>query len=118
MTQASQNLLLLHERREGDVPEMMDFFTRACSKHTSKRAERCPPAIKRIQKLFDLNPKATHEILLEMWVNLNVLFRASADPEITDHEVEIPRISSGGSHPIRTRFFCPGPLESILPRNM
>ncbi len=77
------------------VPEMKNFFIKDCPKSISRKNERCPPTVKRIHQLLGINPKSTYEALVELWVDPNVLFRPSADPETTDHESEIPRISGG-----------------------
>jgi hypothetical protein len=77
------------------APEMKNFFIRRCSEHTTQRIEQCPPTVKRIHQLLGINPKNTYEALVEMWIDPKVLFRPSADPEITDHESEIPKISDG-----------------------
>jgi hypothetical protein len=77
------------------APEMKNFFIQTDPERGSRRPERCPPTVKRIHQLLGINPKNTYEALVEMWVDPNVLFRPSADPETTDHESEIPKISGG-----------------------
>lgn len=78
------------------VPEMKNFFIRSCAQNTTERLETCPPTAKRIHELLGINPQRTYEILVEMWVDPKDLFRPSADPEITDHESDAPRIVQGG----------------------
>jgi hypothetical protein len=45
-----------------------------------------------------LNPAKSnpYEVLIEMWVDPKDLFRPAADPEISDHEAELPTLVDGG----------------------
>jgi len=49
----------------------------------------CPPSARRVVQLLGLNPVLPYEILLEMWVPTNALFRPSPDPEPWDHEAQL-----------------------------
>jgi hypothetical protein len=71
------------------VPEMRNFFI-------DKSNETFPPNNTRITKLLGLNPAIDYAVLIELWVDPNNLFRPSADPEITDHEAELPAKDSNG----------------------
>jgi hypothetical protein len=64
------------------VPELKNFFV-------NKHGESCPPDSRRIIKLLGLNPASDYDVLLELWVDPQTLFRPSADPEVTDHEAEL-----------------------------
>lgn len=70
------------------VPELQNRFI---------GQEICPPSRERVVKLLGLNPAKSkpYAVLVEMWVAPRDLFRPSADPEITDHEAEIPTLVSG-----------------------
>jgi hypothetical protein len=48
-----------------------------------------PPGAKRVKKALGLNPANDYEVLLEMWVDANAIFRPSPDPDTKDHEAEI-----------------------------
>lgn len=43
----------------------------------------------RLKQLLGLPPTASHQYVVEMWVDPQDLFRPSIDPEITDHESEL-----------------------------
>lgn len=64
------------------VPELKNFFV-------NKNGESCPPDSRRIAKLLGLHPAYDYDVLLELWVDPQNLFRPSADPEATDHEAEL-----------------------------
>ncbi|MDY0038965.1 MAG: hypothetical protein RBS57_01540 [Desulforhabdus sp.] len=66
------------------VPELQNYFI-----PTSEPTLRCPPTPKRVVKLLGLNPANDYDVLVEMWVDPNDLFRPSPDPEINDHEAEL-----------------------------
>jgi len=63
------------------VPEMKNFFV----------GQECPPTKERIIQVLGLHPiwANDYEVLVEMWVDPEILFRPSPDPEITDHEAEL-----------------------------
>ena len=63
------------------VPEMKNFFV----------GQTCPPTKERIIQVLGLHPvwAGDYEVLVEMWVDPDILFRPSPDPEITDHEAEL-----------------------------
>lgn len=61
------------------VPEMRHFFM----------GRPCPPSCSRIKQLLGLNPAFDYEVLVEMWVHPENLFRPTPDPEITDHRAEL-----------------------------
>jgi len=63
------------------LPEIRNFFI----------GQECPPSKKRIMQTLGLHPvwSAEYNVLLEMWVDPNLLFRPAPDPEITDHESEL-----------------------------
>ncbi len=65
------------------VPELKNFFIKKNSYN------RCPPSCKRVMQLLGLHPANEYDVLVEMWVDPNALFRPSPDPEITDHEAEV-----------------------------
>ena len=58
------------------VPELKTYFI----------GKQCPPSKKRVAQSLGLNPTWPAEVILEMWVDADDLFRPSPDPEITDHE--------------------------------
>lgn len=70
------------------VPELQNHFVGNGS---------CPPSRDRVIKLLGLNPAKTkpYEVLVEMWAEPKDLFRPSADPEISDHEAELPTLVNG-----------------------
>jgi hypothetical protein len=70
------------------VPELQNRFI---------GQESCPPSRERVVKVLGLNPAKSqpYEVLVEMWVSPRDLFRPSADPEITDHEAELPTLVDG-----------------------
>ena len=63
------------------VPEMKNFFV----------GQTCPPTQERIIQVLGLHPiwAGDYAVLVEMWVDPDILFRPSPDPEITDHEAEL-----------------------------
>ena len=64
------------------VPEMRNFFwTRAVGS--------CPPSKERVVELMGLNPRRHYEVILEMWVNQEDLFRPTPDPETSDHKADV-----------------------------
>lgn len=64
------------------VPELRNFFwTRGC--------ESCPPTRERLVQLIGLNPRRAYDVILEMWVNPEDLYRPTPDPEITDHKAQV-----------------------------
>lgn len=80
------------------VPEMKNYFI----------GRKCPPSKKRIAQLLGLNPAFDYDVLVEMWVHPEDLFRPSPDPEVTDHESEIAcRIS-------RNHWIFPSDLNPFL----
>jgi hypothetical protein len=64
------------------VPELQNYFA-------DRGAEPCPPSGKRIKQLLGLHPAYDYEVLVEMWMDPEDLFRPSADPEVTDHEAAL-----------------------------
>ena len=62
------------------VPELSWYFS---------RSPFCPPSEGRLIQALGLNPAMDYEVLLEMWVDPQDLFRPSPDPEITDHQSEL-----------------------------
>ncbi len=66
------------------VPELKNFFIKKKNAYN-----RCPPSCKRVMQLLGLHPANEYDVLIEMWVDPNALFRPSPDPEITDHEAEV-----------------------------
>jgi len=74
------------------VPELKNRFIewRREGKHWFRTSSReCPPSPLRVVQLLGLNPVIPYEILLEMWVPVNALFRPSPDPEPWDHEAQL-----------------------------
>ena len=63
------------------APQLKNFFVE----------DECPPTGKRVKQLLGLHPAYDYDVLVEMWVDPVLLFRPSADPEITDHEGERAR---------------------------
>jgi hypothetical protein len=64
------------------APELRNFFwTGICAS--------CPPSRERLVQLMGLNPRRAYEVILEMWVNPEDLYRPTPDPEITDHKAEL-----------------------------
>ncbi len=68
------------------APQLKNFFVKG----------ECPPTGKRVKQLLGLHPAYDYDVLVEMWVDPALLFRPSADPEITDHEGERARKSDTG----------------------
>jgi hypothetical protein len=58
------------------VPELKNYFV----------GKECPPTKKRVVKALGLNPAKPYEVVLEMYVEPDALFRPAPDPEATDHE--------------------------------
>ena len=65
------------------VPEMKTFFV----------GKECPPTRERIVQALGLHPHpdwtGAYKVMVEMWVDPDILFRPCPDPEITDHEAEL-----------------------------
>jgi hypothetical protein len=76
------------------VPEMRYFFM----------GRPCPPTCSRLKKLLGLNPAFDYEVLVEMWVHPDHLFRPTPDAEITDHRAELAlwRPQDPGPQPLGT----------------
>ena len=49
----------------------------------------CPPGPERVVQLMGLNPRRSYEVVLEMWVDPEDIYRPTPDPEITDHQAEL-----------------------------
>lgn len=84
------------------VPELQNAFMRGCARDWPPKLDRCPPTPKRVARLLGLPPNKDYEILVELWVNPQDLFRPSADPEITDHEAEPAVKNEDGSWSFRS----------------
>ncbi len=69
------------------VPELKNYFI----------GKECPPNPKRVVKALGLNPAKSYEVVLEMYVDPNALFRPAPDPEITDHEATTSASEPGGA---------------------
>jgi hypothetical protein len=64
------------------APEMRNFFW-------AQRSVSCPPSKERLVKLMGLNPRRAYDVILEMWVYQEDLFRPAPDPETSDHKAEV-----------------------------
>jgi len=69
------------------VPELQNHFIPTGKPYS--RTLMCPPTRKRVVQLLGLNPANDYDVLVEMWIDPNDLFRPSPDPEINDHEAEL-----------------------------
>jgi|WetSurMetagenome_2_1015567.scaffolds.fasta_scaffold01146_9 hypothetical protein len=56
----------------------------------------CPPSRKRVVAALGLNPAFDYQVILEMWVDPDALFRPAPDPEATDHEATVSARSLDG----------------------
>ncbi|MCE5333126.1 MAG: hypothetical protein LLG06_00905 [Desulfobacteraceae bacterium] len=61
------------------VPELRNYFY-------GKSSAYCPPSRERMVQLLGLNPRNSYDVIVEMYVNPQDLFRPTPDPEITDHQ--------------------------------
>ncbi len=64
------------------VPELRNYFW-------SRQQASCPPGKERVMELLGLNPRKAYDVVLEMWVYPEDLYRPAPDPEITDHRAEV-----------------------------
>ena len=64
------------------APELRNFFW---TQHLGS----CPPGKERVMQLIGLNPRRSYDVVLEMWVNVEDLYRPTPDPGITDHKAEV-----------------------------
>jgi hypothetical protein len=65
------------------VPELRNFFW------GTRSFVSCPPTKERVVELMGLNPRRNYDVILELWVNMEDLYRPTPDPEITDHKAEV-----------------------------
>jgi hypothetical protein len=64
------------------VPELRNFFW-------TQTVDSCPPSKERVVQLIGLNPRRPYEVVLEMWVNQEDLYRPTPDPETSDHKADV-----------------------------
>jgi hypothetical protein len=64
------------------APELRNFFWTRC-------LGSCPPSKERVMQLVGLNPRRSYDVVLEMWVNVEDLYRPTPDPGITGHKAEV-----------------------------
>src|SRR5208337_92156 len=64
------------------VPELRNFFW-------TRTVNSCPPSKERVVQLMGLNPRRPYEVVLEMWVNQEDLYRPTPDPETSGHKAEL-----------------------------
>lgn len=64
------------------VPELRNFFW-------AQYFGSCPPSKERVTQLIGLNPRRNYDVVLEIWVNVEDLYRPTPDPGITDHKAEV-----------------------------
>jgi len=71
------------------------------------------PTPLRVKQLLGLHPAFDYDVILEMFVDPNDLFRPSPDPEITDHEAELAYPAAGAVDFFPSRGF----VTWIFPRD-
>ncbi len=64
------------------APELRNFFW-------AQFFASCPPSKERVVRLMGLNPRRSYDVVLEMWVNVEDLYRPTPDPQITAHKAEV-----------------------------
>lgn len=64
------------------TPELRNFFW-------NRSVPACPPSKERVVQLLGLNPRRAYNVVLEMWVNMEDLYRPAPDPETSDHKAEV-----------------------------
>jgi hypothetical protein len=64
------------------VPELRNYFwTRPCGA--------CPPGKERVVQLIGLNPRNSYDVIVEMWVNMEDVYRPAPDPGTTAHMADV-----------------------------
>lgn len=82
------------------VPELQNRFVewrREGPYWVRTGSRECPPSPRRVVQLLGLNPALPYEVVLELWVPQNALFRPSPDPEPWDHEAQLLVRKADGS---------------------
>jgi hypothetical protein len=64
------------------APELRNFFW-------TQVLPSCPPSKERAVQLMGLNPRRAYDVILEMWVNQEDLYRPTPDPGTTGHTAEL-----------------------------
>jgi hypothetical protein len=64
------------------VPELRNFFW-------TQFSACCPPSKERTVQLIGLNPRRAYDVILEMWVDQEDLYRPTPDPGTTGHTAEL-----------------------------